>query len=58
MNALDNPGGSNREIDLSMVGLALIARNFTIWAELTNPWMNKQKLKLDIEITQPNKTTQ
>lgn len=38
MNALDIPSGSAREINLVVVGLALVAKNLTICAELISPW--------------------
>jgi hypothetical protein len=37
MKDLDSPCGSFLEISLLAVGLAFIAKNFTIWAELTKP---------------------
>lgn len=45
MKDLDNVWGRAREINLAVVGLALIARNLTIWAELTKPYMSKIKVK-------------
>lgn len=45
MKALDNVWGRAREINLEVVGLALIARNLTIWAELTKPYMSKITVK-------------
>ena len=38
INALEIACGSALDINLVVVGLAFIARNFTIWAELTKPW--------------------
>ena len=38
INALEIAWGSALDINLVVVGLAFIARNFTIWAELTKPW--------------------